>query len=142
MKPFLVRWLVTAVAVGAAVLLSGIRCDSVGALLVASLLLGIANAFVRPVLLLLSLPFIVFTLGFFILIINAALLALIGKLVPGLTVPGFWSALFGALIISVVSWLMSAFFKGSDGRVYLITHHSQIGGGQPVKMARGRVVEP
>src|SRR4029077_4154721 len=98
--------------------------------------LGIVNAFVRPVLLLLSLPLILVSMGFFILIINALMLWLVGGLVPGFDVPGFGSAFFGAIIISIVSWLLSAFFKGSDGRVYALTHHSQ------VRRVQGRVIEP
>jgi putative membrane protein len=136
----LVRWFVTTIAVAAAVVFSGIRCDNPWSLAAAALLLGIANAFVRPVLLLLSLPFIVFSLGFFILLINTALLAMVGSLVPGFDVPGFWSAFFGAAIVSAVSWMMSAFFRGSDGRVYLITHHTGVAAPQ-MKEAKGRVVE-
>jgi putative membrane protein len=109
--------------------------DSLGCLLGASLLLGIINAFVRPVLLLLSLPLILVTLGVFILIINALMLKFVGEIMPCFEVPGFWRAFFGAIIISTVSWLLSAFFRGSDGRVHVLTHHSQI------KRVRGRVIE-
>jgi putative membrane protein len=137
----MLRWFVTTLAVAAAVVFSGIHCDNLWSLLAASLLLGIANAFVRPILLLLSLPFIVVSLGLFILVINTALLATVGSIVPGFDVPGFWSAFFGAIIVSVVSWLMSAFFMGSDGRMYIITHHSDAATGPAVKQAKGRVIE-
>jgi len=99
-------------------------------------LLGIINAFIRPILLLLSLPLILVTLGVFILIINALMLEFVSEIVPCFKVPSFWSAIFGAIIISIVSWLLSAFFRGSDGRVHVLTHHSQI------RRARGRVIEP
>ena len=101
----------------------------------ASLLLGIINAFIRPILLLLSLPFIIITMGLFIFVINALLLMLVSKIVPAFQVSGFWSAFFGAIVISLVSWLLSSFFRGSDGKIHAITHHATI------KRANARVVE-
>jgi putative membrane protein len=119
MRHFVFRWIVTTIAVFVAAPIVGINYgDRLGCLLGASLLLGIINAFIRPVLLLLSLPLILVTLGLFILIINALMLKFVG-----------------AIIISIVSWLLSAFFRGSDGRVHVLTHHSQI------KRVRGRVIE-
>jgi len=136
MKHFVFRWAVTTIAVFVAAPIVGINYgNSLDCLLGASLLLGIVNAFIRPVLLLLSLPLILVTLGVFILIINALMLKFVGEIVPCFEVPGFWRAFFGAIIISVVSWILSAFFRGSDGRVHVLTHHSQI------KRVRGRVVE-
>jgi putative membrane protein len=134
-KSFLLRWLVTTLAVLVAVPISGIQHGGAGPLLGASLLLGIVNAFVRPVLLLLSLPLILVSMGLFILVINALMLWLVGGIVPGFVVPGFGAAFLGALVISLVSWLLSAFFKGSDGRVYVLTHHSRM------KSAQARVIE-
>lgn len=136
MKPFVLRWLITTAAVFIAAPIVGIRYDGFGCLLGASLLLGIVNAFIRPILLLLSLPFILLTLGFGILIINALMLKLVGGIIPCFQVDGFGSAFWGALLISIVSWLLSAFFKDSQGRVQIITHHSQL------KPVRGRVIEP
>ena len=126
MRPFLVRWLVTTIAVAAAAPLTGMRYDSFSALLGAALLLGIINALVRPVLLLLSLPFILVTLGFFILVVNAILLWVVGSIVPGFHVESFGTAFFGALIISIVSWTLSSFFRATDGRYHVITHHQQL----------------
>lgn len=142
MSAFVVRWLITAVAVMcAAAVVPGIGLgDSVGVLLGASLLLGIINALVRPFLLLLSIPFIVVTMGLFILVVNALLLWLVSAMVPGFKVDGFWSAFFGALIISLVSWVLSSFFRTSDGRVRMITHHEGVAGPQ-LKQANARVVE-
>ena len=137
MQHFVLRWFVTTFAVFVASPIVGINYgDRIGCLLAASLLLGIVNAFIRPVLLLLSLPLILVTLGVFILIINALLLKLVGEIVPCFQVPGFWRAFWGAIIISIVSWLMSAFFRGTDGRVHVLTHHTQI------RRVRGRVIEP
>jgi putative membrane protein len=136
MTAFVIRWLVTTIAVlVAAHLIPGIGYDGWGALLGASLLLGIINAFVRPILLLLSLPFIIITMGLFIFVINALLLLLVSKIVPAFHVAGFWSAFFGAIIISLVSWILSSFFRGSDGKIHVITHHTA------VKQANARVIE-
>jgi putative membrane protein len=79
---------------------------------------------------------ILITLGLFIFIINALMLKFVSEIVPCFKVHGFWSAVFGAIIISFVSWLLSAFFRGSDGRVHVLTHHAQI------KQVRGRIIEP
>lgn len=137
MRHFVFRWAITTVAVMvASSFLHGIRYDTVPALLGAALLLGILNAFVRPVLLLLSAPLILLTLGFFILILNGLLLYLVPSVVIGFHVETFGSAFWGAILISVVSWLLSAFFRGSDGRVHVLTHHTQI------RRVHGRVIEP
>ena len=114
----------------------GIRYDSVAALIGAALLLGILNAFVRPVLLILSAPVILLTLGFFILVVNGLMLLFVPTIVSGFHVDSFGSAFWGAIIISVISWLLSAFFRGSDGRVHVLTHRTQI------KTVPGRVIEP
>jgi putative membrane protein len=136
MRHFVFRWFITAFAVFVAAPIVGIEYSTIGCLLGASLLLGIINAFVRPILLLLSFPLILITLGLFIFIINALMLKFVSEIVPCFKVHGFWSAVFGAIIISFVSWLLSAFFRGSDGRVHVLTHHAQI------KQIRGRIVEP
>lgn len=136
MTAFVIRWLVTTIAVlVAAHLIPGISYDGWGALLGASLLLGIINAFVRPILLLLSLPWIILTMGLFIFVINALVLLLVSTIVPAFQVAGFWSAFFGAIIISLVSWILSLFFRGSDGKIHVITHHTA------VKQANARVIE-
>jgi putative membrane protein len=105
-----------------------------GTLLGAALLLGIINALVRPVLLLLSLPFIIVTMGFFILVVNALLILFVSKVIPGFHVAGFWTALFAGIVIGLISWVLSSFFRASDGHVYPVTHHPQM------KQAQGRVV--
>jgi len=136
MRHFVFRWAVTTIAVMvASSLIRGIRYDTVAALIGASLLLGILNAFVRPFLLILSAPLILLTLGFFILILNGLLLLVVPHVVVGFYVESFWSAFWGAIVISIVSWVLSAFFRGSDGRVHVLTQHAQ------VKRVRGRVIE-
>jgi putative membrane protein len=137
MRHFVIRWLVTTVAViTASSIIHGIRYDSAASLIGAALLLGILNAFVRPVLLILSAPLILLTLGFFILVVNALMLFVVPGIVTGFHVDSFGSAFWGAIVISIVSWVLSAFFKGSDGRVHVLTHHNQI------KPVQGRVIDP
>ena len=135
MKEFLIRWLITTLAVmGATYLIPGISYNSTGTLISAALLLGIINALIRPVLLLLSLPFIIITMGFFILVINALLLLFVSAVIPGFHVEGFWNALFAGIVIGIISWILSSFFRSSDGHVYPVTHHPQM------KQVEGRVV--
>src|SRR3954464_1810181 len=127
MRHFVFRWLVTTVGVMvAAAFMPGIRYDSTGALIGAALLLGILNAFVRPILLVLGAPLILLTLGIFILIVNGLMLYWVASVIGGFPVASFGNAFWGALVISIISWLLSAFFRGSDGRVHVLTHHSQI----------------
>jgi putative membrane protein len=135
-RRFVFRWAVTTIAVMvASSVIRGIRYDTVAALIGASLLLGILNAFVRPFLLIISVPLILLTLGLFILVLNGLLLLLVPHVVVGFHVDSFWSAFWGAIVISLVSWLLSAFFRGSDGRVHVLSHHSEV---RPVQ---GRVLE-
>ena len=136
MRHFVFRWIITTIAVMAAsAFMPGMRYDTTGSLIAASLLLGILNAFVRPFLLLLSAPLILLTLGLFIFVVNALMLLLVPTFVPGFHVEGFWSAFWGAIAIGIISWMLSAFFRGSDGRVHVLTHHTQ------VKRVQGRVIE-
>lgn len=137
MRHFVFRWLITTVAVMvAAAFINGIRYDTTGALIGAALLLGILNAFVRPVLLILGAPLILLTLGFSILIINGLMLYWVPSIVSGFHVDGYGSVFWGAIVIGIFSWMLSAFFRGSDGRVHVLTHHTQ------VKRVEGRVIEP
>ena len=129
--------MVTTIAVmTASAMIHGIRYDSTSSLIGAALLLGILNAFVRPILLILSAPLILLTLGFFILVVNSLMLLFVPNIVTGFHVDSFGSAFWGAIVVSIVSWILSAFFRGSDGRVHVLTHHTQI------KTVPGRVIEP
>ena len=80
-------------------------------------------------------PLILVTLGFFILVINALMLYLVPSIVSGFHVDRFGSAFWGAILIGIISWLLSAFFRGSDGHIHILTHHAQI------KRVEGRVIE-
>jgi putative membrane protein len=137
MRHFVFRWLVTTVGViVAASFIKGIRYDSPEALIGAALLLGILNAFVRPILLILGAPLILLTLGIFILVVNGLMLYWVPSIVSGFHVDGYGSAFWGAIVVGIISWLLSAFFRGSDGRVHVLTHHTQL------KRVQGRVIEP
>jgi putative membrane protein len=137
MRHFILRWAITAVAVMiAASIVRGIHYNTPGALILAALLLGILNAFVRPILLILSAPLILLTLGLFILVVNGLMLYWVPGLVSGFYVDSFGSAFWGAILISIISWALSAFFRGSDGRVHVLTHHAK------VRRVSGRVIEP
>lgn len=115
---FLQRWLVTTLAVlVAAHIIRGIHYDSFPGLLVASLFLGVLNAFVRPVLLLLSLPLWIATLGLIVPVINGVLLYLVGQVVPSFHVDGPGAAFWGALVISIVSSLVNGFARVRTVRV-------------------------
>jgi putative membrane protein len=108
MHSFVIRWLATALGIGvAAQLLPGIQVDGLWPTIVAALLLGLVNVTLRPILLLLTLPLTVLTLGLFALVINGALLALVASVVKGVHVAGFGSAIVGAVIISLVATLLT-----------------------------------
>jgi putative membrane protein len=107
MRSFVVRWLTTALGIGvAAQVLPGIQVDGVWPTVVAALLLGLVNVTLRPILLLLTLPLTVVTLGLFALVINGAMLGLVASVVKGVHVAGFGSAILGAVIISLVGSLL------------------------------------
>jgi len=117
MRGFLVRLLITALGLWIAdQLLPGIVFTSTGALIVSALLLGVVNAVIRPILLILTLPLTVLTLGLFILVVNGISLALVAWLVPGFQIAGLAPATLGAIIVGLTSWVASAFVGGS-GRI-------------------------
>jgi putative membrane protein len=120
MAGFILRGLIAALGLWAATeILDGFTINSPWTLVGAGLLLGVVNAIVRPFALLLSLPALLLTLGFFLLVINAAMLGLVALMLPGFKIAGFWTAVGGALIVSIVSWIGS-WFIGSRGRVEVI----------------------
>lgn len=116
MNGFLVRFVICAISLWvASAIVPGMYVAGVGTLLIAALLLGVVNAIVRPVLVILTLPITIVTLGLFLLVINAAMLGLVALLLPGLSFSGFFAALFASIIVSLVSWFAS-WFIGPRGR--------------------------
>jgi putative membrane protein len=117
MTGFVLR--VAIVALGlwlATLMLPGLRFESAGYLLGAALLLGIVNAIVRPIAVVLTLPLTLLTLGLFLLVVNAAMLGLVALLLDGFRISGFWTALGGSLIVSITGWLASGLI-GNNGKV-------------------------
>ncbi|NHA15837.1 phage holin family protein [Thioalkalivibrio sp. XN279] len=116
MNGFLVRMLITAISLWlAALVVPGMHLAGFGTVLGAALVLGIVNAFVRPIVILLTLPLTILTLGLFLLVVNAMMLGLVSAMFSGFSISGFWSAIFGAIFVSFFSWLASAFI-GPSGR--------------------------
>jgi putative membrane protein len=105
----IVHWLINAAALFVLpYILSSVRVQDFVTALVVALLLGLANAIIRPILILLTLPVTILTLGFFILVINALLFWAVASFVEGFQVTGFWSAFWGAIIYALVSWAIAA----------------------------------
>jgi putative membrane protein len=112
MLVLITRWLVITVAILlASSILPGIRVESLTTAVIAAAILGIINTFLRPVLLILTLPLTILTLGIFAFVINALMLLLVAYFVPGFEVDGFFWAFLGALIVSIVSWIANRFIK-------------------------------
>jgi len=110
---FIVHLLVIALALWVtAYILPGVEFSSWQALAISAIVLGLLNALVRPILVLLTLPITVLTLGLFYLIVNGFIFLLASKLVPGFGVSGFWWAVLGALMVSLVSWFVGSFAGG------------------------------
>lgn len=121
MAGLLLRWIVAAVALYLTdLLVPGIAVRGAGALMFAAAVIGVINAVVRPVVLLLTLPLSVLTLGIFALIVNAAMLGLAAALVPGFEVNGFWAALFGWLLLSFFTFCINVLI-GEHGRIEVVT---------------------
>jgi putative membrane protein len=115
-RGFVLRLLISALGLWlATVLVPGVEIEGVGTLLLAAFWLGVVNAFVRPLLVVLTLPLTLLTLGIFLLFINAAMLGLTAALLEGFRISGLFSALLGAVVVSITSWLSSSFI-GPDGR--------------------------
>lgn len=92
-------------------IVGGLSFDTTVTLLIAGLVLALVNAFIRPIATILTLPVTLFTLGLFLLVINAGMVALVAWLLPGMHVASFWSAFFTAIIVSVVGWIAQALVR-------------------------------
>jgi len=115
-RGFFFRLIITALGLwAAATIVPGVQITGVGNLVVAALLLGIVNAVIRPILLVLTLPLTVVTLGLFIFVVNGLSLALVAWLMPGFTLSGFGAAILGSIVVGVTGWFGSM-FVGSAGR--------------------------
>jgi len=128
MPGLLIRWLIlTAAITVASYLMDGIEVRGFFSALGAAAILGVLNAFFRPILILLTLPINVLSLGLFTFVINAMLLKMVSGVIDGFQVYGFWSAVFGSLVISLVSWFLSSFVN-ARGRMEFIDLKRRRGG--------------
>ena len=126
---FFFRLLITALGLWAATrIVPGVQINGWGNLLVAALLLGIVNAVIRPVILILTLPLTVLTLGLFILVVNGISLSVVAWLLPGFTLSGLGSAILGSVIVGLTSWFASTFVGGS-GRIERYRRRIEVTGG-------------
>lgn len=118
MRNFILRTIVNALALSAAAwLVAGVTVTGdIWLLLGIALVFGLVNAILKPVLLLLSFPFLILTLGLFSIVVNALLLLLTARLVPGLTVDGLWAAILGSLVISIVGMLLNGVLGDENGK--------------------------
>ncbi len=105
----------------ATVWVHGVSIDTPTTLILAGVLLGVVNAIVRPIAILLTLPMTILTLGFFLTVINAGMVALVAWLLPGMHIAGFWAAFWTALLVSLVS-MIGSWFVGPKGKVEIIVH--------------------
>ena len=114
MKGFFFRLVITGLGLWVAeTIVPGVEIDGWGNLVVAALLLGIVNAVIRPIILILTLPLTVLTLGLFILVVNGISVALVAWLMPGFTLSGLWAAILASIVVGLTSWFGSAFVGGS-----------------------------
>ena len=120
MKGIVVRWLIlTAAIMFASYLISGIHISGFFSAFFAAAILGILNVFFRPILFILTLPINIMTLGLFTFLLNALILKMASGVIPGFEVHGFWSAVFGALVISAFNWILNSLIN-ERGRVEYI----------------------
>ena len=120
MLGFLIRAALVALGLWlASVWVSGVYIDSPSTLILAGLLLGIVNSIVRPIAIVLTLPMTILTLGLFLLVINAGMVAMVAWMLPGMHVAGFWSAFWAAVLVSLVS-MLGSWFVGPKGKIEVI----------------------
>jgi putative membrane protein len=100
-------------------LIPGVWIEGMGSFILAALLLGLVNAFIRPLMFLFTLPLTIVTMGLFIFVVNAAMFGLVAAMLDNFQVSGFWSALFGAIVVSITSTVAS-WYIGPDGRIEVI----------------------
>ena len=128
MRGLLLRWLVLTVAIMfTAYVIKGIQVSGFVSAFFTAAMLGILNAFFRPVLIILTLPINILTLGLFTFVINALLLLMASGVISGFAVSGFWAAVFGSLLISLVSWVLNALIN-ERGKVEVIDLKKRDGG--------------
>ncbi len=120
MQGFFLRTLITLLGLLlASAIIPGVTIDGTGSVILAAILLCLVNGFVRPVAFLLTLPITIITLGLFLFVLNAAMFGLVASMLDNFIVAGFWSAIFGSLVVSITSTIAS-WYIGPDGRIEVI----------------------
>ncbi len=120
MRGFVIRWLLSAVALAVtAWIIKGIEIHGIFSLLIATLVLGILNAIIRPILILLTLPINILTLGLFTFVVNAIMLLITASVVEGFEIHGFWSAFVGAIFLSIISTILT-YIVSDSGKFEII----------------------
>ena len=121
---FLAHWGITALSLWlAGFIFHGISFSNKRSLFITALLLGLANAIIRPIVILLTIPLTIFTFGFFLLVINALMMLLVSSVVSGFKVSGFWTAFFASIFIAVLSFFVGLFiFQTGDNPIVVPTH--------------------
>jgi len=120
MQGFFLRTLITLLGLLlASAIIPGVTIDGTGSVILAAILLCLVNGFVRPVAFLLTLPITIITLGLFLFVLNAAMFGLVASMLDNFIVAGFWSAIFGSLVVSITSTIAS-WYIGPDGRIDVI----------------------
>ncbi|RLC06415.1 MAG: phage holin family protein [Deltaproteobacteria bacterium] len=124
MNGLTIRWLtLTAAIIVASYMIDGIQVGGVFSAVFAAAALGILNAFFRPIALILTLPVNILSLGLFTFVINAIMLKLASGIIPGFDVHGFWASVWGAFLISIISWLLNSFIGGRGTVEYIDLKH-------------------
>jgi putative membrane protein len=125
---FLTHWGITALSLWVAgFIFHGIKFSNNRSLFISALLLGLANAIIRPVVILLTIPLTIFTFGFFLLVINALMMLLVSSVVSGFKLSGFWTAFFASIFIAVLSFFVGLFiFQAGDNPIVMPAHHGMI----------------
>jgi putative membrane protein len=120
MQGFFLRTLITLLGLLlASAIIPGVTIEGTGSVILAAILLCLVNGFVRPIAFLLTLPITIITLGLFLFVLNAAMFGLVASMLDNFIVAGFWSAIFGSLVVSITSTIAS-WYIGPDGRIDVI----------------------
>lgn len=143
-RAFFIKWLLNTAALCIVVwIVPGITAVRLDSLALTSLILGFLNTFIRPVLVAITLPLQIFTLGFFTLLINGFLFLLAGRMVDGFIIEGFWSAFWGAVFFSVASFLLNLFIlPGGVAHFHFQSYREQAKGGSDVIDIDAKVSDP
>ena len=127
LTPFLLHWAITALSLWVASLLfKGLKFDNAASLIIAALLLGFANAIVKPLLIILTLPLTLVTFGLFLLVINALMILLVAQLVRGFRVSSFWTAFFASIFVSLLSIVIGAFVATGTPETEIQMPHGRV----------------